>query len=87
MLFCVSFTLIVEKISLSNFKELKNHECTCTLKVVLLPGAGSGIGRAACRVFAREGAVIAAVDMDRESADTTIQSLPTSSPFDRTILQ
>jgi NAD(P)-dependent dehydrogenase (short-subunit alcohol dehydrogenase family) len=44
-------------------------------KVALITGAGSGMGREACLVFASEGARIAAIDVDaaslRETADTT----------------
>ncbi len=36
-------------------------------KVALITGAGSGIGRETCLVFVREGAQIAAVDVDAES--------------------
>lgn len=36
-------------------------------KVALITGAGSGIGREACAVFAAEGARIAAVDVDPEA--------------------
>lgn len=37
-------------------------------KVALISGAGSGIGRAMARRFAREGAAVAVVDRDEESA-------------------
>ncbi|WAR30529.1 DHB8-like protein [Mya arenaria] len=39
---------------------------------------GSGIGRAVCRVMAREGAAVAAVDLNQEAAHATIQGLPTA---------
>ena len=42
----------------------------------ILTGAGSGIGKAVCQVFAREGALLAAVDVNQESAHKTIDSLP-----------
>lgn len=42
----------------------------------VLPGAGSGIGRAICQVFAREGAALAVVDLNQDSAHQTIDSLP-----------
>lgn len=38
-------------------------------------GAGSGIGRAACNILAREGATIIAVDRNGASATASIQSL------------
>ena len=39
-------------------------------------GAGSGIGRAVCQVFAREGAALAVVDLNKDSANQTVDSLP-----------
>jgi meso-butanediol dehydrogenase/(S,S)-butanediol dehydrogenase/diacetyl reductase len=43
-----------------------------TNKCVLITGAGSGIGRATCLAFAREGAVIGAADVNLEAAERTI---------------
>ena len=43
-------------------------------KVALVTGAGSGIGRAAARVFAREGAhgvMVVDIDQDEASRDRT----------------
>ena len=40
-------------------------------KVALITGAGSGMGREACMVFASEGARVAAVDMDAGSLEET----------------
>ena len=40
-------------------------------KVALITGAGSGMGREACVVFAAEGARIAALDVDRAGLDAT----------------
>ena len=46
-------------------------------KVALITGAGSGMGREACAVFASEGARIAAVDIDAEllaGTETTVRA-------------
>ena len=40
-------------------------------KVALITGAGSGMGREACIVFAAEGARIAALDVDAAALDAT----------------
>ncbi len=40
-------------------------------KVALITGAGSGIGREACLVFAAEGATIAALDLDAPALEAT----------------
>jgi len=40
-------------------------------KVALITGAGSGMGREACLVFAAEGAKVAALDVDAESLEAT----------------
>jgi 17beta-estradiol 17-dehydrogenase/3alpha(17beta)-hydroxysteroid dehydrogenase (NAD+) len=44
-------------------------------KLALVTGAGSGIGRATCRVLAREGATIIAADKNEETATETIKAL------------
>ena len=49
-------------------------------KVALITGAGSGIGRAASLLFAREGAAVVAVDRDRESADHTVAQIREAHP-------
>ncbi|KAH3800444.1 estradiol 17-beta-dehydrogenase 8-like [Dreissena polymorpha] len=48
-------------------------------RIALITGAGSGIGRAVCQVFAREGAAIAAVDLNKDAANTTVQGLTNTS--------
>lgn len=45
-------------------------------KTALITGAGSGIGRAIAKVFAREGARVAVADIDVASAQTTLEDLP-----------
>jgi NAD(P)-dependent dehydrogenase (short-subunit alcohol dehydrogenase family) len=44
-------------------------------KVVLITGGGSGIGKASCLLFAREGAKIVVVDLKRETAEATAQEI------------
>jgi 3-oxoacyl-[acyl-carrier protein] reductase len=44
-------------------------------KVALITGAGSGIGRAAARLFAREGARVAVVDLDGARAKETVREI------------
>ena len=41
-------------------------------KVALITGAGSGMGREACLVFASEGARVAAIDVQAETLDATV---------------
>lgn len=43
-----------------------------TRKVVLITGAGSGIGRAAAQAFAREGAMVAVADISEEDGRQTV---------------
>src|SRR5207244_8271306 len=40
-------------------------------KVVLITGGGSGIGKAACLRFAREGAKVVVVDLKKDTAEAT----------------
>jgi len=42
-------------------------------KVCIITGAGSGMGRVACEIFAREGAKVAAWDVMRESGEETAE--------------
>jgi NAD(P)-dependent dehydrogenase (short-subunit alcohol dehydrogenase family) len=42
-------------------------------KVCIITGAGSGMGRVACEIFAREGAKVAAWDVVRESGEETAE--------------
>ena len=44
-------------------------------KVVLITGAGSGIGRTAAIRFAAEGAKVGCADRDRDGLDATVQEI------------
>ena len=46
-------------------------------KVAVITGAGSGIGRATALAFAREGAKVVAVDINRDGCDETVSSIGT----------
>ena len=41
-------------------------------KIAFITGAGLGIGRATCLLFAREGAMIIAADIDKKAGDETV---------------
>jgi len=47
-------------------------------KTALITGAGRGIGAAIAQVFAREGARVAAADIDGTAAEKIVSALPTS---------
>ena len=44
-------------------------------KIAIITGAGSGMGRAASLLFAKEGAKIAAVDINLEAAEETAKQI------------
>ena len=47
-------------------------------KVALITGGGSGIGKASCLLFAREGAKVVVVDLKKETAEATAKEIGTS---------
>src|SRR3954453_1806706 len=49
-------------------------------KLAVVTGAGSGIGRATVRRFAREGARVIAADVDFKNAHETCAGLPNATP-------
>jgi len=44
-------------------------------KVALITGGGSGIGKASCLLFAREGAKVVVVDLKQDTAEGTVQEI------------
>ncbi|HUP28066.1 MAG TPA: SDR family NAD(P)-dependent oxidoreductase [Chloroflexia bacterium] len=44
-------------------------------KVALVTGAGSGIGKAAARLLAREGAKVAALDLNKDDVERTVKDI------------
>ena len=44
-------------------------------RVALVTAAGSGMGRASAQLFAREGATVVVVDLDREAAQRTVSEI------------
>jgi NAD(P)-dependent dehydrogenase (short-subunit alcohol dehydrogenase family) len=47
-------------------------------KVALITGAGSGIGRESCLLFAAQGALVVAVDVDLAAAEATAAGVPSA---------
>jgi NAD(P)-dependent dehydrogenase (short-subunit alcohol dehydrogenase family) len=55
-------------------------------QIIVLTGAASGIGRAAARLFAKEGAIQFLLDTDQSGLEETVQALePTDNTFSRRI--
>ena len=44
-------------------------------KVALITGGASGIGKATCLIFAREGAKVVVVDLKKEAAQVTVDEI------------
>ena len=44
-------------------------------KVALITGGGSGIGKASCLLFAREGAKVVVVDLKKDAAEATAREI------------
>ncbi len=44
-------------------------------KVCIITGAGSGIGQASARLFAREGARVVVADIDLDAAQATVEEI------------
>jgi len=44
-------------------------------KIAIITGGGSGIGKATCIAFAREGAKVVVVDLKKDTADATAKEI------------
>lgn len=53
----------------------------------MVTGGGSGIGKTICQVFAREGAILAVVDIDKSNAEATVSGLPQGSKYSSLMVQ
>ncbi len=47
-------------------------------RVALVTGGGSGIGQAACHLYAHEGANVVVVDIDEQGGNETVRTIQTS---------
>lgn len=45
-------------------------------KVAIITGGGSGMGKATCQLFSREGAKVVVADLNQEAAEKTVAELP-----------
>ena len=59
-----------------HYTPIKN-KCIKTLWSQITPivGAGSGIGKAVCQAFAKQGALVAAVDINEKAVEETLVTL------------
>ncbi|XP_035223386.1 estradiol 17-beta-dehydrogenase 8-like [Stegodyphus dumicola] len=50
--------------------------CLLQGRIALITGGGSGIGRAVCLSFAKEGAIVISTDINEDASKETVQNLP-----------
>jgi NAD(P)-dependent dehydrogenase (short-subunit alcohol dehydrogenase family) len=55
-------------------------------RAAIVTGAGSGIGRAAALIIAREGAIVGVADRDREGAEATVEQVRAAGGRARTLV-